>query len=47
MLFKLAHLNIKIKVESDDKFERIGGSTIGEATLWGLGSLLTNASVSI
>jgi bifunctional damage-control phosphatase, subfamily II, fusion protein len=32
-----------LKVESDEKFQRIGGSTVGGATLWGLGSLLTDA----
>ena len=32
-----------LKVESDSSFNRIGGSTIGGATLWGLGSLLTDA----
>ncbi|CAF0848455.1 unnamed protein product [Brachionus calyciflorus] len=32
-----------LKVESDDNFQRVGGSTIGGATLWGLGSLLTDA----
>ena len=32
-----------LKVESDTSFKRIGGSTIGGATLWGLGSLLTDA----
>ncbi|CAL8383498.1 unnamed protein product [Boreogadus saida] len=30
-----------IKVESEDKFERIGGSSIGGGTFWGLGALLT------
>ncbi|KAM9859288.1 4'-phosphopantetheine phosphatase-like [Aulostomus maculatus] len=30
-----------IKVESEDKFESIGGSTIGGRTFWGLGALLT------
>ncbi len=34
-----------IKVESDVKFQRIAGSCLGGATLWGLGSLLTNANV--
>uniref|UniRef100_A0A8C6PX71 4'-phosphopantetheine phosphatase n=1 Tax=Nothobranchius furzeri TaxID=105023 RepID=A0A8C6PX71_NOTFU len=29
------------KVESEDKFERIGGSSIGGGTFWGLGALLT------
>lgn len=33
-----------MKVESDEKYERIGGSCLGGATLWGLGSLLTNAN---
>ena len=33
-----------LKVESDEKFERIGGSCLGGATLWGLGSLLTTAN---
>ncbi|KAG2459263.1 PANK4 kinase, partial [Polypterus senegalus] len=31
-----------VKVESEDKFERIGGSSIGGGTFWGLGALLTN-----
>ena len=35
-----------IKVESDEKFQRIAGSCLGGATLWGLGSLLTNANVA-
>ncbi|XP_056293118.1 4'-phosphopantetheine phosphatase isoform X2 [Pseudoliparis swirei] len=30
-----------VKVESEDKFERIGGSSIGGGTFWGLGVLLT------
>uniref|UniRef100_A0A8C5PXK2 4'-phosphopantetheine phosphatase n=1 Tax=Leptobrachium leishanense TaxID=445787 RepID=A0A8C5PXK2_9ANUR len=30
-----------IKVETEDKFERIGGSSIGGGTFWGLGALLT------
>uniref|UniRef100_A0A3Q3IL32 4'-phosphopantetheine phosphatase n=1 Tax=Monopterus albus TaxID=43700 RepID=A0A3Q3IL32_MONAL len=30
-----------VKVESEDKFERIGGSSIGGGTFWGLGALLT------
>ncbi|XP_077987718.1 4'-phosphopantetheine phosphatase-like [Glandiceps talaboti] len=33
-----------VKVESDDKFERIGGTAMGGGTFWGLGSLLTNAT---
>ncbi|KAL5005498.1 hypothetical protein ScPMuIL_018954 [Solemya velum] len=32
-----------IKVESEDKFERIGGTSTGGGTFWGLGSLLTKA----
>jgi type II pantothenate kinase len=32
-----------LKVESERDYQRIGGSTIGGATLWGLGSLLTDA----
>ncbi|GFO45494.1 pantothenate kinase 4 [Plakobranchus ocellatus] len=31
------------KVESEDKFERIGGTSMGGGTFWGLGSLLTSA----
>ncbi|KAG1959590.1 pantothenate kinase [Pimephales promelas] len=30
-----------VKVESEEKFERIGGSSIGGGTFWGLGALLT------
>ncbi|KAG8569064.1 hypothetical protein GDO81_014250 [Engystomops pustulosus] len=30
-----------VKVETEDKFERIGGSSIGGGTFWGLGALLT------
>ncbi|CAM9188230.1 unnamed protein product, partial [Lampetra fluviatilis] len=30
-----------IKVDSEDEFERIGGSSIGGRTFWGLGALLT------
>lgn len=32
-----------LKVESEDKYERIGGTATGGGTFWGLGSLLTNA----
>ena len=32
-----------IKVEGPDKFERIGGTSTGGGTFWGLGSLLTEA----
>lgn len=32
-----------MKVESDDKYERIGGTSMGGGTFWGLGSLLTKA----
>ncbi|XP_035376047.1 4'-phosphopantetheine phosphatase isoform X1 [Electrophorus electricus] len=30
-----------VKVEAEDRFERIGGSSIGGGTFWGLGALLT------
>ncbi|XP_063799162.1 4'-phosphopantetheine phosphatase isoform X3 [Pseudophryne corroboree] len=30
-----------VKVDTEDKFERIGGSSIGGGTFWGLGALLT------
>ncbi|KAM4703444.1 4'-phosphopantetheine phosphatase isoform 2-T2 [Rhinophrynus dorsalis] len=30
-----------VKVETEDRFERIGGSSIGGGTFWGLGALLT------
>ena len=33
------------QVESEDKFERIGGTATGGGTFWGLGSLLTKAKV--
>ncbi|XP_067145341.1 4'-phosphopantetheine phosphatase [Centruroides vittatus] len=32
-----------MKVESESKYERIGGSAMGGGTFWGLGSLLTKA----
>ncbi|KAG8232437.1 hypothetical protein J437_LFUL012867 [Ladona fulva] len=32
-----------MKVESEDKYERIGGTATGGATFWGLGTLLTKA----
>ncbi|GAB6026236.1 Pantothenate kinase 4 [Chamberlinius hualienensis] len=32
-----------LKVESESKYERIGGSSLGGGTFWGLGSLLTKA----
>lgn len=32
-----------MKVESETKYERIGGSSLGGGTFWGLGSLLTSA----
>uniref|UniRef100_A0AAY4EV41 4'-phosphopantetheine phosphatase n=1 Tax=Denticeps clupeoides TaxID=299321 RepID=A0AAY4EV41_9TELE len=34
-----------VKVESEDQFERIGGSSIGGGTFWGLGALLTKTKV--
>lgn len=33
------------QVESEDNFERIGGSSIGGGTFWGLGALLTKTKV--
>ncbi|POI32532.1 hypothetical protein CIB84_003715, partial [Bambusicola thoracicus] len=35
-----------VKVESEDKFEWIGGSSIGGGTFWGLGALLTKTKIS-
>ncbi|KAL7637380.1 UNVERIFIED_CONTAM: hypothetical protein RMT77_012108 [Armadillidium vulgare] len=32
-----------LKVESEDKYERIGGTSMGGGTFWGLGCLLTKA----
>ncbi|OXU21386.1 hypothetical protein TSAR_006573 [Trichomalopsis sarcophagae] len=32
-----------LKVESEQEFERVGGTATGGGTFWGLGSLLTNA----
>lgn len=32
-----------MKVEADDNYERIGGTSMGGGTFWGLGSLLTKA----
>lgn len=31
-----------IKVEGDEKFERVSGTSVGGGTFWGLGKLLTN-----
>lgn len=36
---------IKLQVESEDSYERIGGTATGGGTFWGLGSLLTKAKV--
>ena len=36
-----------LKVESESKFERIGGTATGGGTFWGLGVLLTGAKVSL
>lgn len=35
------------QVESENNFSRIGGTSIGGGTFWGLGSLLTGGKVSI
>lgn len=34
------------KVESENEYERIGGTSMGGGTFWGLGSILTKARVS-
>lgn len=33
------------QVESEDRYERIGGTATGGGTFWGMGSLLTKAKV--
>ena len=33
------------QVESEDQYERIGGTATGGGTFWGLGSLVTKAKV--
>lgn len=33
------------QVETEDKFEWVGGSSIGGGTFWGLGALLTKTKV--
>lgn len=35
-----------LQVEAENQFERIGGTSTGGGTFWGLGSLLTGAKVS-
>lgn len=35
-----------VKVNGDGKFQRVGGTSMGGGTFWGLGSLLTEAKVS-
>lgn len=34
-----------LQVESEEEFERVGGTATGGGTFWGLGSLLTQAKV--
>ena len=34
-----------LKVESESKFERIGGTATGGGTFWGLGAISTGAKV--
>ena len=34
-----------LQVDSDSDYERIGGSSLGGGTFWGLGSILTKAKV--
>ena len=35
------------QVESETKYERIAGTSMGGGTFWGLGSILTKAEVSV
>jgi type II pantothenate kinase len=35
-----------MKAESEDSYDRIGGTATGGGTFWGIGSLLTKAKVS-
>ena len=37
--------NLYFQVESENKYERVGGTSMGGGTFWGLGSLLTSAKV--
>ncbi|KAL6562645.1 Pantothenate kinase 1 [Orobanche gracilis] len=39
-LLKAVHLSM-IKVDGDNKFERVSGTSVGGGTFWGLGKLLT------
>lgn len=43
MLTILEYQHYVLQVEADDKYERIGGTSMGGGTFWGLGSLLTKA----
>lgn len=36
---------VSLQVETEDRFEWIGGSSIGGGTFWGLGALLTKTKV--
>ena len=38
--------NCKLQVESENKYERVGGTSMGGGAFLGLGSLLTNAKVN-
>ncbi len=38
---------LPLQVESEEKYERIGGTSMGGGTFWGLGSILTKAKVSL
>ena len=42
-----SHVCVVLKVESEESYERIGGSSIGGGTFWGLGALLTHTKVSL
>lgn len=37
--------SFRSQVETEDRFEWIGGSSIGGGTFWGLGALLTKTKV--
>ena len=39
--------NLYFQVESENKYERVGGTSMGGGTFWGLGSLLTSAKVHL
>ena len=44
-LFSMPNVDFLEQVESEDTYQRIGGTSTGGGTFWGLGSLLTKAKV--